>query len=202
MSAYSDLLDRALALAAVAHREQVRKGSHIPYIVHPAHAAMILLKHQFPEEAVVAAVLHDVVEDTEVRLADLETEFGAKVARLVDAVSEKKLAAADATSGKTGEKLPWRVRKQEQLERLAQADALAAAVKTADALHNCQSMLRDLRSQGNALWQRFRGSQEDQLWYYTTLAAVLRQRLGAHPLSDDLDAAVAALSAWHRQPSP
>ena len=108
-------------MAAMAHRDQVRKGSQVPYIIHPTHAAMILLRYQFPEDAVIAAVLHDVVEDTDTSLAKIEAEFGSKVAQTVDQVSEKKSAGG-------GEKLPWRQRKQEQLERLGQADMLAAAV--------------------------------------------------------------------------
>lgn len=199
MPAYSIVLERALAVAATAHREQVRKGSQVPYIMHPVHAAMILLKYQFPEEAVVAAVLHDVVEDTDVKLPFIEAEFGAAVARIVDDVSEKKVAPS--VDGAPPVKLPWRTRKQEQLERLANADALAAAVKTADALHNCHSMLLDLAKQGAELWQRFRGTQEDQLWYYTAMAALLRQRLGGHPICDELDAAVAQLADWHRKTS-
>ena len=63
-------------------------------------------------------------------------------------------------------------------------------------------MLRDLEHNGEATWQRFRGSQADQLWYYTTLAAVLRQSLGTHPLSVELDEAVAQLAEWHRRPPP
>lgn len=202
MVAYSALLDRALALAAMAHREQLRKGSRVPYIIHPFHAALILSRYQFPEEAVIAAVLHDVVEDTDISLAQLEAEFGSKVAQTVDQVSEKKVAATPgAAPDKSAEKLPWRVRKQEQLDRLAQADMLAAAVKSADALHNCHAMLRDLKEQGAALWDRFRGSQADQLWYYTSLAALLRNRLGGHPINDELDAAVNQLANWQRESS-
>lgn len=198
MAAYSAVLDRALALAATAHREQLRKGSKVPYIIHPFHAAMILLRYQFPEDAIIAAVLHDVVEDTDISLAQIEAEFGGKVAQTVDQVSEKKVAAS-ATGSKSGEKLPWRVRKQEQLDRLSQADMLAAAVKSADALHNCHATLRDLQEHGAALWDRFRGSQSDQLWYYTSLAALLRNRLGGHPISDELDAAVSELANWQRE---
>lgn len=198
MAAYSAVLDRALALAATAHREQLRKGSKVPYIIHPFHAAMILLRYQFPEDAIIAAVLHDVVEDTDISLAQIEAEFGGKVAQTVDQVSEKKVAAS-APGSKSGEKLPWRVRKQEQLDRLSQADMLAAAVKSADALHNCHAMLRDLQEHGAALWDRFRGSHSDQLWYYTSLAALLRNRLGGHPISDELDAAVSELANWQRE---
>lgn len=195
MRAYSVPLDRALALAAAAHRNQERKGSGVPYIMHPVHTAMILLKHGFPEEVVIAGVLHDVVEDTPVTLAQIEAEFGHPVSRLVDAVSERKLGAG-------GELLPWRQRKAERLEHLKDADPLVAALKTADALHNLQSMVRDLEEKGPSAWQRFRGAPADQVWYYTSLAAVLRRRLGSHPLSVELDAAVAALAEWHQRTAP
>ena len=192
MRAYSVPLDRALALAATAHRNQERKGSSVPYIMHPVHTAMILLKHGFPEEVVVAGVLHDVVEDTDVALERIESDFGGEVARLVDAVSERKREAG-------GELLPWRQRKSERIDHLREADHHVAALKSADALHNVFAMIRDLETLGPSAWQRFRGSQADQLWYYTTLAAVLRQRLGGHPLSAELDDAVAQLADWHKR---
>jgi (p)ppGpp synthase/HD superfamily hydrolase len=193
MPAYSHVLDRALVIAAQAHKEQLRKGTAIPYIVHPAHVAMVLLKYQFPEEVVVAAVLHDVVEDSDTPLSQISEEFGPAVARLVDAVSEKK------TEG--GKLRSWRERKQEKISQLAAGDSLIAAVKAADALHNCHAMLRDLQEQGAALWGKFRGSSADQLWYYTSLAAITRRLLGGHPICDELDAAVAELAEWHRKTS-
>jgi (p)ppGpp synthase/HD superfamily hydrolase len=196
MRAFSSNLDRALALAASAHRHQERKGSGVPYITHPVHAAMILIKYNFPEDAVVAAVLHDVVEDTDVPLAEIGRQFGQAVQHLVDQVSEVKHAAATPT-----ERLPWPVRKQEQLARLGHADPLTAAVKSADALHNCHSMLQDLTKDGPAAWQRFRSTPEEQIWYYSTLAALLRTRLGGHPISDELDEAVSQLQRLQREHS-
>jgi (p)ppGpp synthase/HD superfamily hydrolase len=187
MRAYSPMLDRALALAASAHRTQERKGSGVPYIAHPAHVAVILIKHGFPEDAVVAGVLHDVVEDTEVTLGQLQAQFGSAVAHLVDQVSERKHEG--------GVKLPWLKRKQELLGRLAQADPLAAAVKSADALHNCQSLIAELQQEGDAVWQRFRGSPSEQLWFYQTLVGILRRRLSGHPITDELDEAVQQLGA-------
>ena len=194
MRSYSPILDRALALAATAHRTQQRKGSGVPYIAHPAHVAIILIKHDFPEDAVVAGVLHDIVEDTEVTAAQVVAEFGAAVADLVDKVSERKHV--------DGVKLPWLGRKKDLIARLAAAGPLAAAVKSADALHNCQSLLADLRRHGEAVWRNFRGSPDEQLWFFETLAAVLRNGLGSHPLSDELDAAVAELVTWHREHPP
>ena len=191
MAVYSDVFDRALILASQAHKDQLRKGTAIPYIVHPVHVAMVLQKYQFPDEVVIAALLHDVVEDTDVPLSRIGAEFGLAVARLVDAVSEKKT--------EDGKLRSWRERKAEKITQLAGSDQLVGALKAADALHNCQAMLRDLQTQGAALWSKFRGSSADQLWYYTSLAATTRRLLGGHPLNDELDAAVAELAEWHRQ---
>lgn len=193
MRAYSPTLDRALALAATAHRTQLRKSSGVPYIAHPAHVAIILLKHGFPEGAVVAAILHDVVEDTEVTSDQITQQFGDAVARLVDDVSERKYVG--------GVKLPWLARKKDLIARLDRDEVspLAAAVKSADALHNCQSLLTDLRARGIVVWKSFRGSPEEQLWYFQTLAAVLRRRLGGHLLIDELDDAVSQLAQWQRE---
>jgi (p)ppGpp synthase/HD superfamily hydrolase len=183
---YSAALDRALVFSASAHRNQARKGTDIPYIIHPVHVAMILLRHDFPEEVILAAVLHDVVEDTDKTVEDIAAHFGENVARLVDAVSERK------THG--GQKLPWRKRKEAQLERLEHADRDIAALKAADALHNLRSTLADFDRVGHEVWQRFRGSSGDHHWYYASLVKLTQSKLGDHSLVQELSRALAELS--------
>ena len=183
MAGFSPRVDEALAFAARAHRAQLRKGTETPYIVHPVHVAMILLAHGFDEEVAIAGLLHDTVEDTDATLDDLRGRFGAGVAELVAAVSELK------TDG-GGEKRPWRVRKQEQLDHLAHGGAPVAALKAADALHNASSTLADLRAHGASVWSRFNAGVDDSLWYYRQLVRLCRDRLGDHPLVRELDATV------------
>jgi (p)ppGpp synthase/HD superfamily hydrolase len=190
MMAYSPLLDRALALSASAHRHQVRKGSDVPYIQHPVHVAILLLKHGFPETVVIAGLLHDVVEDTGTPLSAIEERFGPEVAALVNSVTEQK------TDGEGGPERPWRVRKEEQLAHLVHADAHGAALKAADALHNCRTTLADLSRVGLAAWARFKAPAGEQIWYYGRIAALCRDRLGPHPLCDELDEAVAGLARF------
>jgi (p)ppGpp synthase/HD superfamily hydrolase len=177
--AYSERLDRALALAARAHRDQVRKGSDIPYLQHPAHVAIVLLKAGAPEDVAVAAVLHDVVEDTGVSLDAIRAEFGDAVAAIVDAVTETKSEG----SGKTR---PWRTRKEEQLAKLARGPREAALVKTADALHNCASTVRDVRTNGAAAWARFNAPRDEQIWWYRAIVSAVGARLGDHALVREL----------------
>ena len=185
MATFSPTLDRALAVSATAQRHQERKGSQVPYIIHPVHVAILLMRHDFPEEVIVAALLHDVVEDTTVTVEELARDFGPEVARLVAAVSEQKLEGTEL--------LPWRHRKEAQLAHLKSADRHIAAIKTADALHNLRATLSDLHRQGNQVWQRFRGSQTEHLWYYESLSEVLKSKLGDHPLSHELAQAIREL---------
>lgn len=185
-SAFSPALDRALAFAASAHRTQFRKGSDVPYIMHPVHVAIILLRHGFDEAVVMAGLLHDVVEDCDIAIEEIEDNFGARVATLVGYVTERK-QSADAKPR------PWRVRKEEQLEKLREMDQDGAALKAADALHNCQTTLADIERLGEVAWARFNAGPDEQRWYYGALASMLRDKLGEHPLALELESAVARL---------
>jgi (p)ppGpp synthase/HD superfamily hydrolase len=182
MAGYSQRYDRALTLAASAHRTQKRKGGDIPYIVHPVHVSVILLRHGFSEDIVIAGLLHDVVEDQDVPLDDIEAEFGAEVAEMVAVLSEKKLEG--------GVERPWEIRKREKLEQLHTATLGTVAVKAADSLHNARSLASDLRRQGSCFWENLARGPELTLWYYRSIATVVRQRLGAHTLVDELGEAV------------
>jgi len=184
---YDELYEEALRLAARAHRSQVRKGTDLPYISHPVHVSTILCRHGFSRETVIAALLHDVVEDQDVPLAEIESQFGAVVAEIVDALSERR-------NDTEGEVRPWHVRKAEAVEKICQASAAAAAVKAADVLHNAQSILYDLRHEGPGVWQRFTRGPEQILGYYGRIAALVQARLGDHPLVRELLTSLAEIN--------
>ena len=188
---YDELYEEALRLAARAHRSQTRKGTDLPYIAHPVHVSAILQRYGFPREAVIAALLHDVVEDQDVTVAEIEAQFGAAVAEIVDALSERRKDGQ-------GEVRPWHVRKAEAVEQIRQASAAAAAVKAADVLHNAQSILYDLRHDGPGVWQRFTRGPEQMLGYYGRIAALVQAKLGDHPLVRELLAVLVELSAGGR----
>ena len=183
---FSARLDRALAVAAKAHAAQKRKGTDIPYIMHPFHVALILDRHGYPEDVVIAGVLHDLLEDTDHAEESLRAEFGDEVVRLVKSVSEVK------TEG--GTKRPWRVRKEEQLDHLRHATPHEAALKGADALHNVRSILNDLKTHGIETMKRFNAIPADQIWYFGGVAEIVRQRLGGeNALALEFEDAVAEL---------
>jgi len=186
MDSYSERFDAALALAASAHANQKRKGGTIPYIIHPVHVSVILIRHQFSEEAVVAGLLHDVVEDQGYPLADIEAQFGPAVAEIVAALTERKREG--------GQLRPWEDRKQEALAHIQTASQDAVAVKAADALHSVRSIASALRRQGVSVWDSFSRGPGPALWYYQSVARLAGERLAGHPLAGELDRAVRDLA--------
>ena len=118
---FSKPVERAIAIAAIRHKDQVRKGSRVPFITHPVHVATMIARHGLGDDALVIALLHDVVEDTcdskadrRALIAELSSEFGATVAEAIDALSEPK-------HDDDGAVLPWRMRKEAYLAQLARA---------------------------------------------------------------------------------
>lgn len=137
----SEKLLYALEFAAIAHRTQVRKGpKNAPYIGHPAAVGLILSKAGYPEDVVIAGILHDVIEDTEYGYEEIEQAFGKQIAGWVSEVSEDK-------------NLPYDEMKDGYLNHLETASNEAKAVSSADLLANRYEMLMDQRN-GIELWQK------------------------------------------------
>lgn len=167
---YGSRLYDAIELAARAHHNQVRKGTEIPYIVHPLAVAGWLIRAQCPETLVIAALLHDVLEDTPVTIEELRSQFGREVVALVTALSEP-----DKTA-------PWEARKAHTinyLEKQANDDVLLIAL--ADKLDNVRAIREGLESDGERFWQRFNRPREKQQWYYERLDEVFSARVRSEP---------------------
>lgn len=212
---FSSRVDQALILAAIVHRDQRRKGTPVPYIIHPVHVARILERHGWPEDVVIAGLLHDAVEDLEAedprRRAQLRAEYG-PIAEVPDdpeafrAAVEAHIARVwgrrvlalvlDVTERKAddGTRQPWLVRKQETVAALGTSDRETVALKAADLLHNVSSIAHDAEETGAGVMRRFNASPRDTLWYYRTAASLVRERLGADDaLARELEAAVAGM---------
>jgi hypothetical protein len=89
---------------------------------------------------------------------------------------------------------PWEDRKQELLVQVSSASPGAVAVKAADALHSVRSLTRGLDLCGPSLWDHFSRGPGPSLQHYQQVAALVRERLGQHPLAGELDDAVQALA--------
>ena len=171
--------DEALVFAARAHAtvRQSRKGTSFPYVVHPIRVADIVDKFGCPEDVVVAAFLHDTIEDTGVTAGEVEAAFGARVRELVESVSEPDKAAR------------WRVRKDHTIDGLiAQDDLDVLSLTAADKLDNVRSTTDMLSRFAEAdVWGHFSAPITEQRWYYRTIAGVLLAKDPANPLFGALD---------------
>ncbi|MFV0446695.1 MAG: HD domain-containing protein [Planctomycetaceae bacterium] len=159
---FSPSLERALRFAADRHRHQTRKGGDVPYITHPVQVAWILQRVGFDDEPLlIAALLHDVLEDCGVTRGELDREFSPRIGELVGALSERK-----RTDG--GQPRPWEDRKREHLLELSSAGPEVQALTLADKLHNLATIAHDLQS-GMDLWSRFNAPRDRVLWYYDAI---------------------------------
>ncbi|MCA9616206.1 MAG: HD domain-containing protein [Myxococcales bacterium] len=180
---YTARLDKALALAADAFRTHVRKGNGVPYLTHLLQVMVTVGEHGGDEDQMIAALLHDYLEDVEDADADaLERQFGARVRRMVEALS-------DTTEHP---KPPWEERKTRYLAHLASEPHEVKLVSAADKLHNARSTLRDVQREGDSTWSRFNASKEQSLWYYRSLVDALAEGW-EHPLVEELRGVVEAL---------
>lgn len=180
----TDKFNAALTYASIAHREQRRKGTDVPYVAHLLSVCAIVLEHGGDEDQAIAALLHDAVEDQggKPRLADIEKRFGPRVAAIVEACTD-----ADVIP-----KPPWKERKVRYIEALKHHMPDAWIVSCADKLHNGNAILRDYQELGDSLWQRFNGGKEGTLWYYRAIADEF-SRLMPGRLAKALDETVSRL---------
>jgi (p)ppGpp synthase/HD superfamily hydrolase len=167
----NDIIPRAFDFAYKAHKNSVRKGSKIPYIIHPLNVATILMRYNVSDSLIAAALLHDVVEDEGVLYEDMKKDFGEEVTHLVAAVSEPlDLIQRHPDKAKT-----WRERKEHTIEKLRHAKYEVKLLSCADKLANITDMSRDVEEFGEKLWNRFNAPKSDQKWYYTSLVRVYEE---------------------------
>ncbi len=127
-----DLIKRAYYYAEQAHYGQTRRTGE-PYVTHPLSVASILVKMRMDPQSIMAALLHDVIEDTGVTKQDIRAQFGEEVANLVDGVSKLTHVEFDSAEQKQAENF--------QKMALAMAkDIRVILVKLADRLHNMRTL--------------------------------------------------------------
>ena len=165
---YSDRINHALAFAAKHHDRQVRKGTRLPYLTHPANVAIILTRYGRDEDTVIAGILHDVIEDclrenyTRVMLEQrIGDKFGMTVLDTVLAVTHRSVDDA-------GTELSGDERKDDYLERLGAASEAARWVCAADKLHNAGTIVADLQRTIDPMtvWGRFSAGRDGTVRWY------------------------------------
>ena len=152
-----------------------RKGTDIPYMAHLLGVASLVMGEagragfQVTEDMVIAALLHDAVEDQGglLRQKDIEQNFGPNVARMVEGLS-------DSFSEDASKKLSWMERKQAYIQRLREEPEDVRLISAADKLYNARAILEDYREIGPKVWDRFKRGRSDQIWYFDELIAVFK----------------------------
>ena len=158
----NELLNKAIIYAVEKHAGQLRKGTQIPYIVHPMEVLALLNEMRADMTVIIAGVLHDTVEDTSATIDDIIREFGEDVAELVGNHTEDK--------SKT-----WFQRKSQGLRELAEGSFDLKCLVLADKLSNVRNMYRDYMIEGDEYWDRFNAPFEKQAWYYNSAVKALEE---------------------------
>jgi (p)ppGpp synthase/HD superfamily hydrolase len=157
--------EEAFLFANRLHAEQKRKASGAPYLSHLLSVAALVLQDGGDEDEAVAALLHDAAEDQggEETLETIRERFGEKVASIV----------VDCSDTFETPKPPWKGRKEAYIARIQNFSPQSIRVIQADKLHNARALLRELRNQGEVIWDSFNGKKEGTLWYNRTLHNIL-----------------------------
>ena len=173
--ARSPLVAGALAKASEAHAGQVRNGSGgMPYIEHPQAVATLLAEHGYGDEVLAAALLHDVVEDSETTVEELHESFGEPVAGLVAALSDDESIA------------DYRARKDEHRARVRDADGDAFAIYGADKLTNVRTLRRAYGDEGDRVRAEFKVPLEMKIEVWEDDCSLLEAEAPALPLLGEL----------------
>ena len=181
-AAESELIGKALEAAERAHAGQTRSGSGgMAYIHHPVAVAELLAEHGFGEETVAAALLHDVVEDSDASVADVTARFGQPVARLVAALTE------DASIE------PFERRKDAHRRHVEEVGGDALAIYAADKLSNLRVLRRTLESEGESAGEEFAAPLDSKEKVWAGDLEMLRRTAPQLPFVDDLGAELAQL---------
>lgn len=168
--AYSYAIEQAIRAAAVLHKEQIRKGAvPYPYITHVFAVAMLVSDYTDDEDTIVAALLHDTIEDTGYRERELAEDFGQRVKDIVLSISEPHLDPKSTTA--------WMDKKKQYIKQLRSATERALLVVAADKIHNMRSIVEEYYDNHRAFLTDFGDSIDTRVLYYQEISNILNSKL-------------------------
>ena len=167
-----NLLEESIIYATVMYQGKVRKFKSVPFILHPMEVAQILATMTDEQEILAAGILHDVVEETDGTLAEIEKRFGKRVALLVASESENDYPGEDRQT-------TWKRRKEESLKVLKNSTDIGVQMLwLADKLANIRSLARIYSEMGEELWKKLHQSDPaEHCWYYRSVAEIVELQL-------------------------
>lgn len=182
-----DVIERAVRIASVAHRSQVRKDGDMPYISHPVMVAIKLLKSGFDDDVVAAALVHDVLEDTEYPAIKLKEELGDNVFNMVKALTHD-------------DSLSWEEKKVKYVESIRVSDDNVKAISIADKIHNAESLLVAYDERDKDVWKMFNRGRDKKIWFEREMLKVFKETW-KHPLIDEYEKLIEEIESLDFDPS-
>jgi (p)ppGpp synthase/HD superfamily hydrolase len=159
-------INYAMRFAAEKHKDQKRKITQEAYIFHPLEVALTVAQNTSDQDVIIAAILHDTLEDTDTTVEEIETNFGSRVLSIILECSEK-----DKT-------LPWRQRKIKMLNAYPDLSEEACLIILADKISNLNSIKYYY---SNHIWDNFNAGEEDQKWICLQSLNILKQSCSKYP---------------------
>ncbi len=168
-----NLIEKAIRIAASAHFNQTRKADGMLYITHPIAVALKLAKQGFSDTVIAAALVHDVLEDTDYSADKLKKELGNEVFKIVKAVTNDK-------------SLEWEDKKIKYIEIVRNGTEEAKAVAVADKIHNIESLMIVHAKDGPKIWKRFNRGKEKKIWFEKNFLEMIKETW-KHPLVEEYE---------------
>ncbi len=166
---YSFRIEQAIRAASILHQGQVRKGlAPYPSVSHLFAVSTIVADYTNDENLIIAALLHDVLEDTDYTADELEKDFGERVRTIVVGVSE----LTDIHDRRS-----WMERRNSYLHTLARAGEDSRIISAAETIHNMRSIIEEYQNAPGDYFEDFGGTFEEKLLYYQKLSNLLNREL-------------------------
>jgi len=167
---YTYKVEQAIQAAAVLHQQDVRRGAvPIPYITHLMAVTLILRDYTSDEDTLVAALLHDTLEDTDYTAEEMKEDFGDTVTDIVTTLSEPYY------EGDT--KLPWLEAKKRYADQIKKGPETAVLIASADKAHNFRSIVEEYSDDHNRFMQDFGTKLDLRMEAYQAIANAINSRL-------------------------
>ncbi len=168
---YSYRVEQAIRAATILHQDQLRLGSlPLPYISHLMAVVLILSDYTEDEDTIVAAFLHDSLEDTDYTVEELREDFGGPVAEIVLTLTEPKETPS-------GVKIPWLERKKIYAKQLKAGSENALIIAAADKSHNFRTIVEEYHDDHKRFLQDFGPRTAERMEAYQIIANTINSRL-------------------------
>lgn len=176
---YSYRIEQAIRAAAILHKDQLRKGlMPLPYVTHLMAVTLIVSDYTEDENTIVAALLHDTLEDTDYTSEELQEDFGGDVKEIVESLSEPQ----DSNS----KKYSWVEQKKRYAKKLKSASQAALLISAADKIHNMRMIVEEYYDDHPRFMADFSGSLDDRALMYQDISNVINSRL-TNPIVDEFN---------------